>query len=77
MQAPLRRWGNSLALRIPKRVARELGVAEGDVVVVRIAKGRPRPRGIDLESLPSFSDPDRKVSVNHDSYLYGRRAEGR
>lgn len=29
---PVNRWGNSLAVRIPARLARELGVAEGDML---------------------------------------------
>lgn len=31
------RWGNSLAVRIPAEVARELGIKEGDDITLRAA----------------------------------------
>lgn len=33
------KWGNSLAIRIPKPVAEELGVGDGDPVVVEAVNG--------------------------------------
>jgi len=51
MNATIQKWGNSLALRIPKSVAQQISVAEGDDVelrvnslglVVRPARGRYR-----------------------------------
>lgn len=32
MQTVVRKWGNSLALRLPQNIAAELGVAEGATV---------------------------------------------
>jgi len=40
MQAKIRRWGNSLALRLPKSVAEEVGVAENDTVELGVVDGR-------------------------------------
>ncbi|HRY23343.1 MAG: AbrB/MazE/SpoVT family DNA-binding domain-containing protein [Geminicoccaceae bacterium] len=34
------RWGNSLALRLPARVVRELALVEGDEVEIRVATSR-------------------------------------
>lgn len=37
--AQIVKWGNSLAVRIPKPVAEKAGVAEGDPVVLDAARG--------------------------------------
>jgi antitoxin MazE len=36
----LRRWGNSLAVRIPRRLVRAAGLRDGSVVDLRFADGR-------------------------------------
>jgi len=56
MEAKVMRWGNSLALRIPRSVAAETGVEYGATVDVRVEDGAMvvRPVGearVDLESL--------------------------
>ncbi|MCI0548796.1 MAG: AbrB/MazE/SpoVT family DNA-binding domain-containing protein [Candidatus Rokubacteria bacterium] len=56
MRVPVQRWGNSLALRIPKPFAEDVGVSEGTVVDVSISKGRliavpVAPRRARLEDL--------------------------
>ena len=70
MQTHIARWGNSLALRIPKPVADRLGLGEGGIVELTVDEGhlvvRPHaaePRldellaGITPENLPeSFDD---------------------
>jgi antitoxin MazE len=38
------KWGNSLALRIPKPVAEEAGVREGDPVEIAVATGEIKVR---------------------------------
>lgn len=47
MKTMIQRWGNSLALRIPKTFAEEMSVREGDEVEMNITRGRlvvaPRP----------------------------------
>lgn len=40
MQTRVQRWGNSLALRIPKPFADDLGLAADGAVEVTISKGR-------------------------------------
>lgn len=40
MRVRVQRWGNSLALRIPKPFAEDVGVSEGTVVDVSVSKGR-------------------------------------
>lgn len=38
MKATVQRWGNSLALRIPAIVAREISVREGDAVELSVKR---------------------------------------
>jgi antitoxin MazE len=40
MKTVLQKWGNSLALRIPRTVADEIAVGEGQAVDLRVSKGR-------------------------------------
>jgi antitoxin MazE len=40
MKAVLQKWGNSLALRIPRTVAAEIAVGEGHAVDLQVKKGR-------------------------------------
>ncbi len=37
--AQIAKWGNSLAVRIPKPVAEEAGVSEGDSIVIEAENG--------------------------------------
>ena len=38
--ANVARWGNSLAIRIPKPIAREAGLTEGDEIILGLTKER-------------------------------------
>jgi antitoxin MazE len=40
MPSQIVKWGNSLAVRIPKPVAERAGVQEGDLIVIEAAKGQ-------------------------------------
>jgi antitoxin MazE len=40
MKTVLQKWGNSLALRIPRTVAAEVAVAAGHAVDLQVSKGR-------------------------------------
>ncbi len=40
MRVPVRKWGNSLALRIPKAVAEDSRIQYGSVVEVSVVKGK-------------------------------------
>lgn len=57
MKTQLARWGNSLGLRIPRSVAVDANVAEGDEVDVSVQDGaivvRPATRRYSLEELVS------------------------
>src|SRR3989442_1989156 len=70
MLAKVRRWGNGLALRVHKRDLESAGVAEGNVVQVELIRSPERGR-LDLASLPTFEDDDKRASERHDRYLYG------
>ncbi len=39
MESHVRKWGNSLALRIPKALAVEAGITEGSLVQVELEGG--------------------------------------
>ena len=40
MRVQIQKWGNSLALRIPKPFAEDMGVREGTAVQVSVSEGR-------------------------------------
>ncbi|HLE96524.1 MAG TPA: AbrB/MazE/SpoVT family DNA-binding domain-containing protein [Candidatus Thermoplasmatota archaeon] len=75
MDAEVKRWGNGLAVRLPKRELDRLGIKEGDAVdieVRKVAKGKRRKR-ISLAGVPILHDSVSDVSERHDEYLYGGR----
>lgn len=56
MQTKIQRWGNSLALRIPKPLAEQVGLCQGGLVDLRVEEGalslRPiAPSEYDLDAL--------------------------
>lgn len=66
----VRRWGNSLAVRLRSELLAKAGISEGDLVRVEVTKASPaKPPGGD--AIPTFEDPDPKASIHHDRYLYG------
>jgi len=58
------KWGNSLALRIPKPVAEEAGVSEGDPVVIEVEKGSIRVRRRQ-PSVPSLRELVSKITAEN------------
>jgi antitoxin MazE len=62
MRAKAQKWGNSLAVRIPKAVADEAGVREEDEldieVVAQVIRLKPRRRELTLEQLVSGITPE-------------------
>ena len=40
METRVQKWGNSLAVRLPKPVAKDARLEEGTVIDVRVVKGR-------------------------------------
>jgi antitoxin MazE len=55
MRTRIQKWGNSLAVRIPKSFAVEAGLAEDAVVDLALVEGKlvvtPQPEAISLEKL--------------------------
>lgn len=62
MRAKAQRWGNSLAVRIPKAIAEEAGVREEDEleieVVAKVIRMKPRQRGVVLNDLIDAITPE-------------------
>lgn len=46
------KWGNSLAVRLPKEVVEALGLKEGDAVEIRVAG----PRSFEVASAPTLEE---------------------
>lgn len=70
MLADVKRWGNSLAIRLSKEDLERLGIDEGERVRVTIEK-LPRDGEVDISGLPTFRDEDPRASERHDRVLYG------
>ena len=55
MQIKIAKWGNSLAVRLPKAIAEDLGLAEGQPVDIAVDKGavrlKPQSRQFRLSEL--------------------------
>jgi antitoxin MazE len=60
-KAQLAKWGNSLAVRIPKAVAEQAHLQEGDAILIEVAKGhielRPAERIPTLKELVAQITP--------------------
>ncbi|HJU14841.1 MAG TPA: AbrB/MazE/SpoVT family DNA-binding domain-containing protein [Stellaceae bacterium] len=64
MRARIAKWGNSLAVRIPKDCAEELGLAEGAPIEIKIAERQlilaPVQREYSLEELVAGITPENR-----------------
>ena len=58
MTAAIQKWGNSLALRIPSAVARQMQVQNGDAVEMSVESGALTIRA----ARPKYSNPGRSAS---------------
>lgn len=62
MQARIQKWGNSLAIRIPKPFALEVGLAQNSLVIVSVSEGKlvlePVRPSYSLEELLAQVTPD-------------------
>jgi len=60
------KWGNSLAVRIPKGIAEQARMKEGDAVVIKAAKGKIEVRRAEripsLEELVARITPDNRYA---------------
>ena len=75
MEARIQKWGNSLALRIPRPFAREVGLEEGSQVELLVGRGELVVRPVhvvvyDLAELLSQVTPDN----GQDELDWGERA---
>jgi antitoxin MazE len=65
------RWGNSLAVRIPKALAEQTGIEDGSEVELSVADGaltmRPKARSYSLEELLEQVTPENR----HDEIDWG------
>jgi antitoxin MazE len=63
MQARIQKWGNSLAIRIPKPFAVEVGLEQNSLVVVSVSEGK-----LVLEPVkPSYSLEELLAQVTKDN----------
>jgi antitoxin MazE len=53
-KAQVAKWGNSLAVRIPKAVAEEAGLEEGDSIVIEARRGHVEFRS--AEKIPTLEE---------------------
>jgi antitoxin MazE len=64
MTATIQKWGNSLALRIPQAVAKQIRVQEGDAVTLRVSKAgltvRAAPKHPSLNELLAQVTPENR-----------------
>ena len=69
MKVAFQKWGNSLALRVPKAFADEIGAREGKAaemtvkegkLVIEIARPQRRKRGYALDQLVANITPDNR-----------------
>jgi antitoxin MazE len=59
-KAQIVKWGNSLAVRIPKAVAEEAHVQEGDLIVIEAAEGTIELRR--AERIPTLQELVAKIT---------------
>ena len=62
MESRVKKWGNSLGIRIPQSVASGVGLSENSVVDLQVQQGqiiiRPRHKRYDLDELLAQVRPD-------------------
>jgi antitoxin MazE len=78
MRVKAQRWGNSLAVRIPKAIADQAGVRERDEMEVEVAEGviqlRHRVEEISLECLLTGITPENLHGEMDDGLPIGHEA---
>ncbi len=62
MTATIQKWGNSLALRIPKAVAKQIQIQEGDSVFLKVGTAgltvKAVPKRLELDDLLNKVTPE-------------------
>jgi antitoxin MazE len=73
MKVEFLRWGNSLALRVPKAFAEEIGAVEGKqaemtaengVLVIKVAKSRKRRRYVLEHLINGITEENRHLEID-------------
>jgi len=68
MTTQLAKWGNSLAIRIPKALAAEVNVQDGDAVEVSVEDGalvvRPARKRYTIEDLVADMTPEDRGEID-------------
>jgi len=76
--AQIVKWGNSLAVRIPKPLAQEAGLAEGDRVLMEAADGQIELRRTDrvptLQELVAQITPENRYGETSTGREHGKEA---
>lgn len=62
-RAQVVKWGNSLAIRIPKPVAEKAGVAEGDPVILEAVRGQIRL--VRSERIPTLKELVAQITLQN------------
>ena len=70
-KAQLAKWGNSLAVRIPKSVAEQAQIREGDAILIEVVNGRVELRPVDR--VPSLEELVAQITPENG---YGETAGG-
>jgi len=77
-KAQIAKWGNSLAVRIPKAVAEEARLQEGDAILIEVSKGhvelRPAERIPTLEKLVAQITPENRHEATDWGLTSGRKS---
>lgn len=76
MKVPVNRWGNSLAVRIPKAVAEDALISEGSELELRVDAGRIIATPV--ERRPALADYVERITPEnrHGEISTGRRRGG-
>jgi antitoxin MazE len=68
MTTQVSKWGNSLGLRIPKNLAQELQMTDGDAVEIAVENGalivRPEKKRYTIEELVADLTPDDRGEID-------------
>ncbi len=64
MKTKVQKWGNSLAVRIPARMAQELSICDGSAVEVRLVDGELR---LSPAGLPELDIHDLILAITRDN----------
>ena len=66
MQTKIQKWGNSLALRIPKPFALEIGLDQNSVVEVSISEGKLLLEPVIVPEYTLHSEVDTQSAVGNE-----------